>query len=161
VAEQGGPAFVIEGLDDLLSKANGDYLITVPGRHLMKAAGAALRQASQREAPKGRTKKLSRSHVEVYGSGDPPAWVRIENTDQPKATFVALGTRAHRIVPNRKKALFWPGAAHPVKSVWHPGTKPNDWLVRAQVAADAEINGPIRAAFDEEVVARWEKKGGA
>lgn len=32
-------------------------------------------------------------------------------------------TRAHTIVPRVKKALFWPGAGHPVKSVQHPGSR--------------------------------------
>jgi phage gpG-like protein len=32
-------------------------------------------------------------------------------------------TKAHTIVPRVKKALFWPGAGHPVKSVQHPGSK--------------------------------------
>jgi hypothetical protein len=55
---------------------------------------------------------------------------------------------------------MWQGARHPVKSVWHPGTKPNDWLARAQVAGNAEIDGPIKAGFDSEVVDRWERKLG-
>lgn len=33
------------------------------------------------------------------------------------------GTAPHVIRPKNKKALFWPGAAHPVKKVNHPGTK--------------------------------------
>lgn len=32
-------------------------------------------------------------------------------------------TGPHTIIPRTKKALFWPGAAHPVKSVQHPGSK--------------------------------------
>jgi phage virion morphogenesis protein len=32
-------------------------------------------------------------------------------------------TAAHTIRPKRKKALFWPGAAHPMKSVRHPGSR--------------------------------------
>jgi phage virion morphogenesis protein len=32
-------------------------------------------------------------------------------------------TKAHVIRPKNKKALFWAGAAHPVKSVRHPGSK--------------------------------------
>ena len=32
-------------------------------------------------------------------------------------------TRAHTILPKNKKALFWPGARHPVKLVQHPGSK--------------------------------------
>ncbi|MDY6852011.1 MAG: phage virion morphogenesis protein [Thermodesulfobacteriota bacterium] len=31
-------------------------------------------------------------------------------------------TAAHIIRPRRKKALYWPGAAHPVRSVRHPGS---------------------------------------
>lgn len=33
------------------------------------------------------------------------------------------GTKPHEIRPKTKKALFWPGASHPVKRVKHPGTK--------------------------------------
>lgn len=32
-------------------------------------------------------------------------------------------TGPHVIRPKNKKALFWPGATHPVKSVNHPGSK--------------------------------------
>jgi phage virion morphogenesis protein len=31
-------------------------------------------------------------------------------------------TKAHTIRPKNKRALFWPGAAHPVRSVNHPGS---------------------------------------
>lgn len=31
-------------------------------------------------------------------------------------------TSPRTILPSRKKALFWPGAAHPVRSVKHPGS---------------------------------------
>jgi hypothetical protein len=34
------------------------------------------------------------------------------------------GTPPHLIRPKDKKALSWPGAAHPVKVVHHPGTRP-------------------------------------
>ena len=39
------------------------------------------------------------------------------------APHVEFGTRPHTIRPRRARALFWPGAAHPVKSVSHPGTR--------------------------------------
>ena len=32
-------------------------------------------------------------------------------------------TKPHEIRPRRKKALAWPGARHPVKSVKHPGSR--------------------------------------
>jgi hypothetical protein len=36
--------------------------------------------------------------------------------------YLERGTRPHEIRPRFKKALFWPGARHPVKVVQHPGT---------------------------------------
>jgi len=44
------------------------------------------------------------------------------------ALAVILGTRPHVIRPRRKKALYWPGADHPVKSVQHPGTRGRDFV---------------------------------
>lgn len=38
-------------------------------------------------------------------------------------TFLEEGTPPHIIRPKNKKALYWSGAAHPVKQVNHPGTK--------------------------------------
>lgn len=35
--------------------------------------------------------------------------------------FIEYGTHAHDIQPRRKRALFWPGAQHPVRRVRHPG----------------------------------------
>ena len=44
------------------------------------------------------------------------------------AAYVELGTRPHEILPIAKKALFWPGADHPVGKVNHPGTRPQPFL---------------------------------
>ncbi|EPS50143.1 hypothetical protein CFSAN002368_14763 [Clostridium botulinum A1 str. CFSAN002368] len=33
------------------------------------------------------------------------------------------GSKPHVITPKNGKALYWKGAAHPVKKVNHPGTK--------------------------------------
>lgn len=33
------------------------------------------------------------------------------------------GSKPHTIIPKNGKALYWKGAAHPVKKVNHPGTK--------------------------------------
>jgi hypothetical protein len=40
-----------------------------------------------------------------------------------------FGPLKRRIFPKTKKALFWPGAEHPVKSI--KGMKPNPFLTRA------------------------------
>ena len=37
------------------------------------------------------------------------------------AIYQDQGTRPYLIYPKNKKALFWPGAEHPVKFVAHPG----------------------------------------
>lgn len=39
------------------------------------------------------------------------------------AGLLEHGTKPHVIVPTRKKALMWKGAAHPVRAVHHPGTR--------------------------------------
>lgn len=49
------------------------------------------------------------------------------------ALYVEKGTSPHVIKPRIKGALFWEGAAHPMWSVRHPGTKPRPYL---QPAAD-------------------------
>ncbi|MET9517418.1 HK97 gp10 family phage protein [Streptomyces sp. NPDC002994] len=41
---------------------------------------------------------------------------------------VEFGSAPHVIVPNTKKALHWPGAAHPVARVNHPGTPVQPFL---------------------------------
>src|SRR5579884_3847285 len=63
--------------------------------------------------------------------GVPGAAVSIRTTQPTKLKFVRFGTglygpRGERIVPKTKKALYWPDAAHPVKSV--RGMEPNDFV---------------------------------
>lgn len=54
--------------------------------------------------------------------------LRVGSTDVNYATDVEMGTMPHLIFPNSKQALFWPGAAHPVAYVNHPGTRPQPYL---------------------------------
>ena len=56
------------------------------------------------------------------------------------AEFVYYGTKPHDIRPVNAKALFWPGAAHPVKVVHHPGSKANPFIDRIASQAQPEIN---------------------
>lgn len=44
------------------------------------------------------------------------------STDVPYWRYVEYGTGPHIIRPNSKRALYWPGADHPVAYVNHPGT---------------------------------------
>lgn len=42
--------------------------------------------------------------------------------------IIELGSAPHVIRAKNKKALFWEGADHPVRSVNHPGTRPRPVL---------------------------------
>jgi hypothetical protein len=44
---------------------------------------------------------------------------------------VEFGTKEYVIKPKDKKALFWAGAKHPVKSVTHPATAPRPYMTPA------------------------------
>jgi len=48
-----------------------------------------------------------------------------------------FGPHKQYIYPTKKQALFWPGAAHPVKRV--AGQKPNPFLTRAATRAAKDI----------------------
>lgn len=63
------------------------------------------------------------------------------------APYVEFGTKPHVIVPKDKKALYWPGAAHPVMRVNHPGTKPNPYMERIVAASTPEINAMFGTAL--------------
>jgi hypothetical protein len=54
--------------------------------------------------------------------------LRVGSLDCNYATDVELGTAPHVILPRNKKALYWPGADHPVARVNHPGTQPYPYL---------------------------------
>lgn len=54
--------------------------------------------------------------------------IRIGDATVDYALAVEYGTRPHQITPVRKKALFWPGALHPVKTVHHPGTRAQPFI---------------------------------
>jgi hypothetical protein len=65
------------------------------------------------------------------------------------APYVEFGTKPHVILPKDKKALSWPGAAHPVARVNHPGTKPNDFMGRIVAAAQPDINAMFTTALQQ------------
>jgi phage gpG-like protein len=54
------------------------------------------------------------------------------------------GSREFTIVPVNKRALYWPGAPHPVASVTHPAQAPRPFLKPAL----AEMRPTIRATLE-------------
>ena len=73
--------------------------------------------------------KLGRERV-----AGPTATVRVV-ARAPHSLIVERGSRPHIIEPRRKQALAWPGGAHPVKRVHHPGTPAMHILRNALIAA--------------------------
>lgn len=65
------------------------------------------------------------------------------------ADSVYYGTRPHDIFPVNAKALFWPGASHPVKVVHHPGSKANPFMDRIASTAQPEINDFFQQAIEK------------
>lgn len=79
---------------------------------------------------------------EESAPGDAGAACSVRTTQPNKVQLLLSGTglygdRGERIVPTTKRALFWPGAEHPVRSV--AGMKANDFVTPAlDDAPDAE-----------------------
>lgn len=65
------------------------------------------------------------------------------------AVHVHQGTRAHVIRPSTAKALYWPGAAHPVRVVNHPGTRPNPFMQRGLSSAQQTVMQNFTNALNE------------
>jgi hypothetical protein len=65
------------------------------------------------------------------------------------ARFVEFGTKPHTITATNAKALYWPGADHPVKSVSHPGTKANAFMERIVETAQPDIDAQFGAALQQ------------
>jgi len=68
-------------------------------------------------------------------------------SDDRVAGYLEFGTAPHVITPSTRRALFWPGARHPVAFVRHPGTRPYRWLERAGESAGQYTKGELRVAF--------------
>ena len=57
--------------------------------------------------------------------------VTVHTSNIKYARGVEEGTRPHVIKAKNKKALYWKGAKHPVKSVRHPGSRAKPFLIPA------------------------------
>lgn len=92
-------------------------------------------------------------------------WIREIFSDVPHFDWVVGGTRPHWIRPigistymgmviregSGKQALYWEGAEHPVREVFHPGTAPNDYPSWAIDNADGAINTRANEFLDQVV----------
>jgi len=100
----------------------------------LEGIAEAMRREARSRAPR-RTGRLAGSIDAMADTGHGLVTLR---AGAPHASFLHTGTGihgpAHRpyiIRPRRKRALWWPGAPHPMGVVAHPGIRPRDYLREA------------------------------
>lgn len=135
----------IDGLDRIVDslnrapKATEDVL-----QKAIVASAAEIQKAATRPDVPWRTGNL----VQSFGNGIVIGHLVAEvGPTANYAVYVHEGTRPHVITPKAGKALFWKGAAHPVGSVKHPGTKPNRFVPRILAKATPKIEGHFERAI--------------
>ncbi len=107
------------------------------------------RLITQANTPKRTGRTAASVDASVAGGG--PRATGSFGSDSQIFEYLERGTRAHIIRPRFKKALFWPGARHPVRMVRHPGTVALHTLEHAGefagVIAKEKLGGVFREVF--------------
>jgi phage gpG-like protein len=126
----------------------GDSLVTLTKQAF---TNPALRPATwPGNATLVRSGTLSRS-PRTISSGATHALI---GSDREYAAAHQLGSKPHVIRPKNKKALFWKGAAHPVREVNHPGLPPRPFFPFS-AAGEATASAKLRV---KEILLRWLNK---
>lgn len=131
----------VQGLDGLISalkNAGGDArpLIT----KAVVASGLHIQQRARELAPH-RTGTLQRSIL--LESSTMYSKVKV---NEKYGVYLEQGTGPYDIYPSKKKALFWPGADHPVRVVHHPGTAARPFFGPAIQDSKSFIHDQFHAA---------------
>ena len=80
----------------------------------------------------------------------PPVGKKITVSDGVKyGIHLEYGTRPHTIRPKTKKALYWKGARHPVKSVRHPRTRAYRPFTNGLIKSENEVVEVVRRFIAE------------
>lgn len=107
----------------------------------------------RREAPVDQGRLAGSWDMESLGEHE-LAWRIFSNVEYALAVHEGTGIHGPKgkpieILPKNKKALWWPGALHPVKRVMHPGQKPNRYADRAMEKAESRTDEFITRALQE------------
>jgi Bacteriophage HK97-gp10, putative tail-component len=119
-------------------------------RAIVHQAAEVLKRALQEEAPErtGALRRGIRYRTQAIG----PSVAARFTSEAAYTPFVIEGTRAHDIwagfygPAGGKRALFWPGAAHPTPYVRHPGTRADDFPSRAMMRVGPEVRRILEQA---------------
>lgn len=135
----------IKGLPELTAKLAQAPQIAAPIlQRALSSSGAILAKHTVKGVVPWRTGFLAQTFKAELSAG-----MLTWSPTASYAPFVEFGTAPHIILPKDKKALFWPGAAHPVARVNHPGTKPNQFMERIVAASQDEIDERFVNALSE------------
>jgi phage gpG-like protein len=128
-------AFILNpaGLAEVLASPAGPVYKDLLVRAIRVESRAKL-NASGRPGPRVNTGRLRASITHRVFSSPSGAFAEV-GTNVEYAAFVEYGTGPHTITARNKQALYWKGAAHPVRSVQHPGNRPYPFLRPALLAA--------------------------
>lgn len=90
-------------------------------------------------------------HVEGPDVGAMSVEAKVATGGESSTYAIAVheGIAPRTITPTNKQALYWPGAAHPVKSVNHPGFAGRKYIERPLLAARPQLLAFIQAAGRE------------
>jgi hypothetical protein len=110
----------------------------------LSASGAVLAKNTNRSTVPWRTGFLTQTFQAVLETGK-LHWYPTASY----ARFVEFGTAPHIIEPKNAQALYWPGAAHPVRIVHHPGSKANPYMERIIETSQEEINSQFGTALKQ------------
>jgi hypothetical protein len=135
----------IQGLDQLVAKLKEAPSIAAPIlQRALSASQAVLAKHTVKGIVPWRTGFLAQTFQAQLTTGM-LRWFPTASY----APFVEFGTAPHVILPKDKKALYWPGAEHPVARVNHPGTQPNDFMGRIVDASQEEIDATFGTALSQ------------
>ena len=145
-------SITITGLEQLIAKCNAP-VHAAPIRTAFTESALELEAAAKRGVGR-KTGALQRSITHRIDGAPIPAFAEVgllgggprTKAGQPYGPMHHDGTGPHVIRPKAKRALFWPGARHPVRGVHHPGTRANPFLTNALNASRSKIEGYFAAA---------------
>jgi len=135
----------ITGLDQLVAKLHEAPTIAAPIlQRALSASSAILAKHTVKGIVPWRTGFLTQSFRAEVTTGM-LRWFPTADY----APYVEFGTKPHTILPKDKQALYWPGAAHPVRKVNHPGSKPNQFMERIIGESEHEIDAMFGTALTQ------------
>ena len=93
------------------------------------------------KGPDAHSRGTLKSSIRRENIGDFTARIFPDEGLAPYAEYVLAGTGPHIIEGN--PWLSWPGASHPVRRVWHPGTYPNPFMTFGFEASQDSIENEV------------------